>query len=129
METLKEYIDRHESNEERSVAFVDYLLYLIKKHGYYEREPDLYNKANISKQLWHSIISGKSKPSVGTTLKIVFALHASNKECKLLLKKLGFTLSSSSKLSLIIRYCLENEIYDLIEVNSYLEEYGYEWFK
>ena len=128
METLKEYIDKHEANKERSKPFVDYLLYLMKKHGF-ENDPDLYNRANITKQNWHSIISGKSKPSVGTTLKIVFALHASNRECKLLLKKLGFTLSSSSRLSLIIRYCLENEIYDLIEVNNYLEEYGYSWFE
>lgn len=128
MESLKDYIDRHEANEERSKPFIDYLFYLMKKHGF-EKDPDLYNKANISKQLWSSIISGKSKPSLETTLKIVFALHASNRECKLLLKKVGFTLSSSSRLSLIIRYCLENEIYDLIEVNKYLEEYGYSWFK
>ena len=128
METLKEYIDKHEANKERSKSFVEYLFYLMKKHGF-NKDADLYNKANISKQLWSSIISGKSKPSLGTSLKIVFALHASNRECKLLLKKVGYTLSSSSRLSLIIRYCLENEIYDLIEVNNYLEEYGYTWFK
>ena len=129
METLKEYIDRHESNEEKSQSFITYLNYLIKNHGYHDREPDLYNKANISKQLWHSIFSGKSKPSLASSLKIVFALELSNRECKLLLKKAGITLSSSSRLSLIIRYCLENKIYDLIEVNNYLEQYGYTWFK
>ena len=128
METLKEYIDKHEANKERSKSIADYLFYLTKKHGF-EKDSDLYNKAGISRQLWSSIISGKSKPSLETTLKIVFALHATNRECKLLLKKVGFTLSSSSRLSLIIRYCLENEIYDLIEVNNYLEEYGYSWFK
>ena len=128
MESLKEYIDRHEANNERSMSFVDYLYKLMNKYGY-EDNPDLYNKANISKQLWSSITSGKSKPSLAVTLKLVFALQASNSECKLLLKKAGFTLSSSSKLSLIIRYCLENKIYDLIEVNNYLEEHGYKWFK
>ncbi len=128
METLKEYIDKHEANKERSKSFVDYLFYLMKKHGY-ENDANLYKKADISRQLWSSIISGKSKPSLETSLKIVFALHASNRECKLLLKKVGYTLSSSSRLSLIIRYCLENEIYDLIEVNNYLEQYGYSWFR
>ena len=128
MESLKEYIDRHEANKVKSMPFVDYLYFLMDKYGF-EENSDLYKKANISRQLWSSIISDKSKPSLPVTLKIVFALHASNKECKLLLKKAGYTLSSSSRLSLIIRYCLENEIYDLIEVNKYLEEYGYSWFK
>lgn len=128
METLKEYIDRHEANKERSMSFVDYLFKLIDKHGF-SKDSDFYKKANISRQLWSSIKSGKSRPSLEVSIKFVFALHASNRECKLLLKKAGYTLSSSSKLSLIIRYCLENEIYDLIEVNNYLEEYGYKWFK
>ena len=128
METLKEYIDRHEANKEKSMSFQEYVYFLMDKYGC-EDDSDLYKKADISRSLWSSIKCGKSKPSLPDTLKIVFALHASNKECKLLLKKAGFTLSSSSRLSLIIRYCLENEIYDLIEVNNYLEEYGYSWFK
>ena len=44
---------------------------------------------------------------------------------KYLLKKAGYTPSSASTYSLIIRYCIENKIYDLNKVNDYLEEYGF----
>ena len=125
MEELKEYIKRHKENKEKSSDFATYLYQLMDKYGY-DKNSDLYNRANISKQSWSLIISGKVVPSPKTVIKIVFALHASNKECKYLLKKAGYTLSSSSDYALIIRYCLENEIYDLSVVDDYLIEYGYE---
>ena len=125
MEELKDYIERHKANKEKSSDFVTYLYQLMDKYGY-DKNSDLYNKANITKQSWSLIISGKVTPSLKTLIKIVFALHANNKECKYLLKKAGFTLSSSSNYALIIRYCLENEIYDLSKLNDYLVAYGYE---
>ena len=59
------------------------------------------------------------------SIKLVFALRLNNHECKYLLEKAGYTLSSASTYSLIIRYCIENKIYDLNKVNDYLEEYGF----
>lgn len=124
METLKEYIARHEANEEKGSSFVEYLYSLMDKYGY-KNASDLYNKANISRQLYSSIVSGKSKPSLNVCLKLAFALKVNNHECKYLLKKAGYTLSSSNRFALIIRYAIENRIYDLIEVNALLEENGY----
>ena len=122
METLEEYINKHTKNKEKAEDFVSYLFELMDKRGYKDKDPELYKKANISRQLWSSIISGKSMPGLNTILKIVFALELDNHECKYLLKKAGFTLASNSKFSLIIRYCIENKIYDLLIVNQYLEE-------
>ena len=107
------------------MKFISYLYELMNKYGF-DKNSDLYNKANITRQNWSSIISGKSTPSLNTTLKIVFALKLNNHECKYLLKKAGYTLSSSSNYSLIIRYCIENNIYDLNTVNKYLTEYGFD---
>lgn len=123
MENLKEFMERHRADEEKSEPFVDYLYSLMEKHGI-ENPADFYNKANISRQLWSSIISGKSHPSLNVCLKMVLALKASNHECKYLLKKAGFTLASSSPYALIIRYAIENKIYDIVEVNRMLEENG-----
>lgn len=125
MEKLKKYILEHKKNEEKSTDFLTYLFKLMDKKGF-SKDSDLYKKANISRQNWSSIISGKSTPGLNTTLKIVFALELNNHECKYLLKKVGFTLSSSSNFGLIIRYCIENKIYDLLTVNKYLELYGLE---
>lgn len=124
MESLKEYIVRHRINKEKTNDFVTYLYELMDKYGF-DKNSDLYEKANISRQYWSKIINKERQPSLETVLKIVFALKLQNHECKYLLKKAGYTLASSSTYALVIRYCIENKIYDLHKVNDYLEEYGF----
>ena len=125
MEDLKEYIAKHKVNKEKADDLVTYLYQLMDERGF-DKNSDLYNKANITKQSWSLIISGKVAPSLKTIIKIVFALKLNNHECKYLLKKAGYTLSSSSNYALIIRYCIENKIYDLSALNDYLIQNGYE---
>ena len=124
MEDINSFIKKHRANEEKAESFSKYLDKLLKKYGF-DKDSTFYNRANISKQSWSLIINGKVTPSVKSVIKIVFALHATNRECKYLLKKAGYTLASSSEYALIIRYCIENEIYDLDVLNTYLEEHGY----
>ena len=125
MESLEEFIKKHQASREKTFSFVEYLYSLMNKYGF-DNPSDLYKKANISRQLWSSIISEKSNPSLNVCLKIIFALKATNHECKYLLKKAGYTLASSNKFALIIRYAIENKIYDIDDVNDLLEKNGYE---
>lgn len=124
METLQEFIKRHSENKEKASSFVEYLYSLMNKYGF-DNPADIYNKANISRQLWSSIVSKKSHPSLNVCLKIALVMHVTNHECKYLLKKAGYTLASSNKFALIIRYAIENKIYDIDEVNDLLEKNGY----
>lgn len=124
MESLKEYISRHRVNKKKADDFVTYLYELMDKYGF-DKNSDLYDKANISRQYWSKLINKERQPSLETTLKIVFALKLTNQECKYLLKKAGYTLASSSTYALIIRYSIENKIYDLNKVNDLLEEHGF----
>ncbi len=124
MDNLKDYIARHKQNKEKALTFVEYLYSLMDKYGF-DNASDLYIKANVSRQLWSSIISKKSNPSLNVCLKIAFAIKVTNHECKYLLKKAGYTLSSSNEYALIIRYAIENKIYDIYDVNKLLEENGY----
>ena len=96
----------------------------MNKYGI-DNPSDIYNKANISRQLWSSIISEKSHPSLNVSIKIDLTKKINNHECKYLLKKAGYTLASSNKYALIIRYAIENKIYDINEVNKLLEDNGY----
>lgn len=125
--TLEEYIKEHQKNIEKSQSFIEYLYYLMNKYEI-SNPADIYNKVFISRQLWSSIISGKSSPSLNVCVKIALGLHLNNHECKYLLKKAGFTLSSSNKFALIIRYAIENEIYDIYKVNEMLINNGCEDF-
>lgn len=118
------FIQEHTTSKEKSSSFVSYLYNLMDKYGF-TNAADLYNKANISRQLWSSIISEKSHPSLNLCIKIVFTLKLTNAECKLLLKKAGYTLASASKYALIVRYFLETGNYDLNELNDALSEFGY----
>ena len=121
---LEEYIKFHKINKEKSLDFVSYLYYLMDKYKF--DSVTLYNKANISKQLFSSVISNKSKPSINFIIKIVFAMHLNNHECKYLLKKASFTLASNSNYSLIIRYFIESNNFDLNKLNEALIKYGYQ---
>ena len=56
METLQEFIKKHSENKEKTSSFVEYLYSLMNKYGF-ENPADVYNKANISRQLWSSIVS------------------------------------------------------------------------
>lgn len=122
---LEEYIAKHHENLEKSQSFVNYLYSLMEKYNI-TNASEIYNKANISRQLWSSIISEKSCPSLNACVKIALAMHLTNHECKYLLKKAGYTLSSANKFSLIIRYAIENKIYEIYKVNEMLIENGCE---
>ena len=123
MESLEQFIKKHRSNKEKSLSFYSYLLELMDKYGF-EKESDLYKKANISKEVWSYIKLGQKKPSLKVCYKLVFALGVNNHECKYLLKKAGYTLASSNEYSLIIRYGIENKL-TVDEVNDLLRENGY----
>lgn len=124
-DNLELYIEEHQKNEEKSQSFVEYLYALMDKYKI-ENPADIYNKVFISRQLWSSIISEKSAPSLNVCVKIALAMHLNNHECKYLLKKAGYTLSSSNRFALIIRYAIENGIYDIYKVNDLLIDNGCE---
>ena len=125
MESLEQYLKRHKNrNKEKTDDFVLYIDSLLKEREYI-KDSDFYNKANITKQTWSNIMSNGKTPSMNTLLKIVFTLRCNTHECKYVFKKAGLTLASHSEYNLIIRYCIENEIYDLYDVNVLLKEHGY----
>lgn len=76
----------------------------------------------------HRLFLENLPPSLNTCIKIALAMHLDNHECKYLLKKAGFTLSSANRYALIIHYAIENKIYDISEVNSLLLNNGCEEF-
>lgn len=52
---------------------------------------------------------------------ICFGLDLNLAEARVLLKTVGYSLSNSSKSDLIIRYCFENDIYELSDINYILQ--------
>lgn len=86
-----------------------------------------YKKANVSKQTWHKLITDKHyKPNKKTAISFAIALELSLEETQNLLASVGFILSDSSLFDVIIKYCLENKIYNVFEIDSVLFKYDQE---
>lgn len=87
--------------------------------------PDVYKKVYISKQTFSKAISLKDyHPGKETAIQVCFGLKLNLNESLELLESAGYTLSKSIISDLIIRYYLDNKIYDIEKVNDTLYEYN-----
>jgi len=86
-----------------------------------------YKRANVSKQTWYKIVNDANyKPNKKTVIAFAIALKLTLKETQTLLESVGFILSSSSLFDVIIMYCIENGIYDVLEIDAALFKYDQE---
>lgn len=95
------------------------LLKLIDESG--ETDPQIYKRANIDRKLFAKIRKDENyRPSRKTVIALALALRLSMDDAVDLLSRAGFALSPASTFDLIIRYCFEHRVYNIIEVNSIL---------
>lgn len=121
LESLKFLIMDKFSKSEKPKTFASHLLELIKTQQL--NEIDVYKAANIDRKLFSKVRHSSYHPSRKTAIALAFALHLSYEQTKQLVGLAGYGFSSDSKADLIIHFCLENHIYDLMQVNELLDEY------
>ncbi len=104
------------------VTFQTHLLKLIDKKELTDSE--VYKKADIDRRLFSKIRSNPDyRPKKQTALALALALELNIDEAVDLLGRAGYAFSPSSRFDLITRYCIEQGIYDLMEVNALLFYY------
>ncbi len=87
------------------------------------KDSDVYKKANISKQTFSKIRSNEGyQPNKDTAIQMCFGLELGIDDSLDLIGKAGFNLSNSIKRDLVVRYFIENEIYNVDELNIILDE-------
>ena len=112
-----------ERMEHLSDTFSQYLLYLIQdKHM---QNAEVYKRAIVDKKIFSKIKNNaRYHPQKLTALCLCVGAKLNLDESKDLLARAGYALSPCDKTDIIFSYFIENEIYDMIELDIQLEEHG-----
>ena len=106
-----------------SDTFPEYLMYLIQKNGL--DNADVYKRAIVDKKVFSKIKNNPDyHPKKMTALCLCIGAKLNIDESKDLLARAGYALSPCDKTDIIFSYFIENKIYDMIELDIQLEEYG-----
>ena len=104
-------------------TFQEYLFRLIDKKGL--DDVVVYKKANIDRKHFSKIKSNADyNPSKRTAVAFALALGLNMDETRDLLLRAGIALSNSNAFDIIVRYCIEHHVTDIMEINCILFKYG-----
>ena len=123
-----DFYDGHESKLAERMrhledTFSEYLLYLIKSKGM--TNADVYRRAIVDKKVFSKIKNDRNAhPQKMTAMCLCIGAQLNIDETRDLLARAGYALSPSNKTDVIFSYFIENEIYDMIQLDIELEEYG-----
>ncbi len=88
-------------------------------------EVEIYKKADIDRKLFSKIRTQPDyHPNKNTLIKLCLSMKLNTEETDDVLKAAGYSLSSSIKSDLIIKYCFKRRIYDIVTVNQILDHFG-----
>ena len=123
-----DFEEQHESKlQERmkhmSDTYSEYLMYLIRER--HMENAEVWKRAIVDKKIFSKIKNNVNyHPNKLTALCLCVGAKLNLDESKDLLARAGYALSPCDKTDIIFSYFIENEIYDMIELDIQLEEHG-----
>ena len=91
------------------------------------RAPMAYKRAGVSRQVYSRIVaSNDAKVDKRTTMLFCIGLQLSIDEAELLMKSAGYAFSDTIPEDMVFRYCIQNKIWNLDDINEMLMSCGLE---
>jgi hypothetical protein len=88
-------------------------------------DAEIYKRAGIDRRHFSKIRSSSDyRPKKSTVIALALALELDEEEFNQMLESGGYSLSDSETADLVIKFCLEKKIYDVIQVNEYLDYFS-----
>lgn len=113
----------NERMQHMSDTFSQYLMYLIESKGM--ENVEVYKRAIVDKKMFSKLKNNQDyHPQKITALCLCVGAMLNIDETKDLLARAGYALSPCDKTDIIFSFFIENEIYDMIEIDIQLEEHG-----
>ena len=115
---LKQQKDENESFQIKLHAF-------MKKCGYENQPSKLYNKIYLDRRVFSRIssIANGQQPEKKTVFKLIIGLELELDEAEDLLGSAGFDFNCHKRFDMILKYCIEHQIYHTETVDEYLVEF------
>lgn len=92
------------------------------------KDSDVYNNVHLDRRTFAKIRNEKYHPSKETVILLAISLKLNEKELEDLLDSAAYSLPKNNEYDLIIRFCFINGIYNIIDINDLLDEYGCKLF-
>lgn len=107
-------------------SFQSLLLKHLEQKGYKDRFSEFYKKIYLDRRLFSKIATEAYQyhPDKKTVFKLIFGLELSIDESQKLLRSAGYSFNSHNQYDMIIKYCIEKEIYKLEQIDEYLQMFG-----
>lgn len=122
LELKEEYLNRNTFKSftfEKSISFYE----CLSKHlnSKCMSEPDLYNAAGVSRQTFYKIKYEEGYiPRRRTVFYFILILQLDSLQANELLSLAGYQFNPTSNVEQYIKYCIENGLYNIDEINEYL---------
>ena len=91
--------------------------------------PKVYNAAHVSRKTYSAIAGNELRPvSKAVATQFALALQLTRTEADEFLKAAGYAFSPAILEDIIVCACIEENVYDIADINSLLSEYGAKLF-
>ena len=109
---------------QNATEFSTLVVQLLEIKGYQNDYPRFYNKAEIDRRLFSKIIATNTNyhPEIKTVFKLIIGLELDLEQAYVLLTSASYSFGGNV-FHLIIRYCVENGVYEHEKIDEYLMEF------